>query len=293
MSNRRFKAKAPTATRTGSVAIKVETGKKAKDGEETKVAEEYIRLDQYPGRRPRLGMWLAQRVFARFQESVSSGHPDPMGEDDIESTLANLITRTDTTRVVMDSLLLQTLLMEGDDPNPQGIARDRQPPDGDLYIEADEPGMTMDELARRILSGEDQEDSPGTGLIHPHLIEAAQPIVNPLTGKAVDGSNKFEGVLISGKGSERSFFACYSADSGLSMPGYDVNLETGVGRNMQDPSVEIRAHACMNILKFISDPDVELLPEPLDADGYSILKEHGIRNPWYVVTERLPEEHHQ
>ena len=62
------------------------------------------------------------------------------------------------------------------------------------------------------------------------------------------------------------------------MPGYDVNLETGVGRNMQDPSVEIRAHACMNILKFISDPDVELAPEPLDGDGYSILKEHGIKN---------------
>ena len=248
--------------------------------------DEYIRLDQYPGRKPRLGMWLAQRVMARFQEDVRSGHPNPMDGEDIESTVANIITKTNTTRIVMDSLLLQTLLMQGDDPNPQGISRDRHPPDGDLYIEADEPGMTMDELTQGILSGEDQEDSTGIGLIHPHLVEAAQPIVNPQTGERVHGSTKFEGVLITGKGSERSFFACYSADSGLSMPGYDVDLSTGVGHDMQEPPVETRADACLNILQFISDPEVKLVPEPLDANGYSILNEHGIKNPWYVVTQR-------
>ena len=247
--------------------------------------DEYIRLDQYPGRKPRLGMWLAQRVFARFQEHMNSGDPNPMDEDDIESSVANIITKTDTTRIVMDSLLLQSLLMQDED-QPTASISNRRTPEGCLYIEADEPGMTMDELARRILSGEDQEDSTGTGLIHPHLVEAAQPIINPKTGEIIDGSTRFEGVLITGKGTDRTFFACYSADSGLRIPGYDVNLETAMGRTLSDPSVEVSAHACMNILKFLSDPGVELVPEPLDPDGHSILKEHGVPNPWYVVTRR-------
>ena len=147
--------------------------------------EEYIRIEQYPSRKPRLGIWLAQRVIKRRQDRIASGHPDPYEGDD-ESSIANNIARKSTMRIVMDAMVLQALLIDKEEGRSTGLTTEQFPPEGEIYIEADEPGLSLYEINQKILAGEDNYPTAGIGLIHPYQLEATQPLINPVTGEEVN-----------------------------------------------------------------------------------------------------------
>ena len=209
-----------------------------------------------------------------------------------EYVLAKAITKTTTMRILMKLETMEALLVQ-ERPEPKGLSPDRFPRSGAIYIEANRPDLTLREINAASLQNQDNEGAAGAGLANPAQVEAAQPLVNLQTGEKMPEEPRFQGIFIAGAGDTRICMVCYSSPDQIMTPTFEIHLPTGAARSMNKDAAAtpINADQMMNFLDHLTNPRVEIVPEPLNRQQKRRLQREGIENPWNVIkpTNRRPD----
>ena len=218
--------------------------------------ERQIRPEEYPARKPRLALWLQDRLTRKQQENRAAGTSNKLltPEELTEYIMVKAITRTTTKRILMQLEEMQALLINQDRPGPPGLSPDRYPMESVIYIEAHQPGLTAQETNLNA-----QERMPDNA--------------------------RLEGILVAGKNDTRLCTVCYSSPEDFLPQVFRINLPTGTGYLLGKSGniTPSKVNQLFNFIEHLTNPLVEIVPEPLNRQQRRRLERTGLENPWHML----------
>ena len=257
-------------------------------------AERYIRPDQYPCRKPRLTLWLWERLARRLENGGRApGQPTEESEQ-IEAITANALSKTSTRRIIMDLNQILDFLDQTPGAEPLALRPEEYPQPGTVYIEAHRPAPTLAETRIDLLRNDAAETSSGFGLFNTSQIEAVQSISRHGTAEPIPEDSRFEGIIFAGTEDVRTIILLCSSTPQLIAVYCQADLASGEGyiQDEQGNRQPAEVEPFLRILQYLSSPQVAVVPEPLNRAQRLRLQRDGLENPWHIIRPAPPAPFH-